>query len=53
MGKFPLVRKWFLNTFKNFNMDAAKEAIEQAIFAEIASATEKKIVAMPEMKSAS
>ena len=53
MGKFPLVRKWFLNTFKNFDMDAAKEAVEQAIFAEIASAAEKKVVAMPEMKSAS
>ena len=27
MGKFPLVRKWFLNTFKNFNMEKAKEEI--------------------------
>lgn len=27
MGKFPLVRKWFLNTFENFDMDAAKEEI--------------------------
>ena len=53
MGKFPLVRKWFLNTFKNFDMETAKAEIEQAIFAEIASATEKKVVAMPEMKSAS
>lgn len=42
MGKFPLVRKWFLNTFKNFDMETAKAEIEQAIFAEIASATEKK-----------
>ena len=52
MGKFPLVRKWFLNTFKNFDMAAAKEEIEQAIFAEIAAATEKKVVAMPEQKIA-
>ena len=42
MGKFPLVRKWFLNTFKNFDMATAKAEIEQAIFFEIASATEKK-----------
>lgn len=27
MGKFPLVRKWFLNTFENFDMDEAKEEI--------------------------
>ena len=53
MGKFPLVRKWFLNTFKNFDMATAKKEIEQAIFAEIASAaTEKKVVAMPEQKMA-
>lgn len=52
MGKFPLVRKWFLNTFKNFDMETAKAEIEQAIFAEIASATAKKIVAMPEQKMA-
>ena len=42
MGKFPLVRKWFLNTFKNFDMETAKAEIEQAIFAEIAAAAEKK-----------
>ena len=52
MGKFPLVRKWFLNTFKNFDMETAKAEIEQAIFAEITSAAEKKIVAMPEQKIA-
>ena len=54
MGKFPLVRKWFLNTFKNFDMETAKKEIEQAIFAEIA-ATEKKsaVLTMTEMKSAS
>ena len=55
MGKFPLVRKWFLNTFKNFDMETAKKEIEQAIFAEIAVATEKKsaVLTMTEMKSAS
>jgi len=52
MGKFPLVRKWFLNTFKNFDMETAKKEIEQAIFAEIAAATTKKVVAMPEQKIA-
>ena len=54
MGKFPLVRKWFLNTFTNFDMETAKKEIEQAIFAEIA-ATEKKspVLTMTEMKSAS
>lgn len=55
MGKFPLVRKWFLNTFKNFDMATAKAEIEQAIFAEITSAAENKatLIAMTEMKSAS
>ena len=52
MGKFPLVRKWFLNTFKNFDMAAAKEEIEEAIFSEIASSAEKKVVAMPEQQMA-
>ena len=46
MGKFPLVRKWFLNTFRDFDMTAAKEEIEKAIFTEIA-ATTKKVAAMP------
>lgn len=55
MGKFPLVRKWFLNAFKNFDMETAKKEIERAIFAEIAAATEKKsaVLTMTEMKSAS
>jgi len=52
MGKFPLVRKWFLNTFKNFDMETAKKEIEQAIFAEIASATDKKVIKMSEQKIA-
>ena len=37
MGKFPLVRKWFLNKFENFNMAKAKEEIEKAMFEKIAS----------------
>ena len=51
MGKFPLVRKWFLNTFENFNMELAKAEIEKAIFAEIAAAS-KKVIAMPDQKMA-
>lgn len=51
MGKFPLVRKWFLNTFENFNMELAKEEIEKAIFAEIAAAS-KKVIALPDQKMA-
>lgn len=44
IGKFPLVRKWFLNTFKDFDMEAAKEAIDEATFAKIAkNAIEKPI----------
>ena len=58
MGKFPLVRKWFLNTFKNFNMETAKEEIAKALLAEIAAVAataEKKsvVLTMAEMKSAS
>lgn len=30
MGKFPMVRSWFLHEFENFDMDAAKEAIINA-----------------------
>ena len=30
MGNFPLIRKWFLNTFKNFEMEEAKREIAQA-----------------------
>lgn len=30
MGNFPLIRKWFLNTFKNFEMEEAKNEITQA-----------------------
>ena len=53
MGKFPLVRKWFLDTFKDFDMKTAKAAIDQAIFAGIA-ATEKKstVITEPEQKNA-
>ena len=51
MGKFPLVRKWFLDTFKNFNMEEAKDQIVAAQIAKInaVSATNSKceVVDMP------
>ena len=58
-GKFSLGRKWFLDTFKNFDMDAAKTEIEKAILAEISGVTsaaevEKTLAfaAAPEQKKA-
>ena len=36
MGKFVMVRKWFLNTFKNFDMEEAKREIAKARLAAIA-----------------
>lgn len=36
MGKFVMVRKWFLNTFENFDMEEAKEKIAKARLAAIA-----------------
>ena len=30
LGRFSLVRKWFLSTFKEFDMEKAKEEIAQA-----------------------
>lgn len=49
MGKFPQVRKWFLDVFKNFNMADAKKEIEQARLVKIkaASAPENNVVDMP------
>lgn len=50
MGKFPLVRKWFLITFKNFNLEEAKKEIEQAALREISAASaekQSKVVDMP------
>ena len=51
MGKFPLVRKWFLDTFENFNMEEAKAQIAAAQIAKInaVSATNNKceVVNMP------
>ena len=35
MGKFPMVRSWFLHEFENFDKDAAKEAIMKAALEEI------------------
>lgn len=40
MGKFPLVRQWFLNTFKGFNMDLAKAEIQKAMLEKIEAAVE-------------
>ena len=42
MGKFPLVRKWFLNTFKNFNLEEAKKEIEQDALRKISAASAEK-----------
>ena len=36
MGKFVMARKWFLNTFKNFDMEEAKREIAKARLAAIA-----------------
>ena len=50
MGKFPLVRKWFLNTFKNFNLEEAKMEIEQDALRKISAASaekQSKVVDMP------
>ena len=50
MGKFPLVRKWFLDTFKNFNMEEAKGEITKAnldaIFA-VSANSKCEIIEMP------
>lgn len=49
-GKFPLVRKWFIDTFKDINMETAREEIEKSKIAEIkgVSAEQKdKVVPMP------
>ena len=54
LGKFPLVRKWFLNTFEGFDMDEAKEAIDQALLAKVSetSAESKcEVVAMPKAEN--
>ena len=50
MGKFPLVRKWFLETFENFNMEEAKGEITKAnldaIFA-VSANSKCEIIEMP------
>lgn len=35
IGKFPLVRKWFLDTFKNFDIEIAKEEITKRKLEEV------------------
>lgn len=50
MGKFPLVRRWFLNTFENFNMESAKKELTEAAVAKVISISaeqQNKIVDMP------
>lgn len=42
MGKFPLVRKWFLDTFEDFDMAAAKDEIAEAKMNKITSVAEQK-----------
>ena len=39
--KFPMVRKWFLETFPNFDMEAAKKEIEAAALAKIKSVNDE------------
>lgn len=42
LGKFPQTRKWFLDTFKDFNMDEAKEEIDAAFIKQIKTDAEEK-----------
>lgn len=50
LGQFRQARKWFFDTFKNFDMDAAKKEMEQAVLTVIrtpAAESESKIFNMP------
>lgn len=50
LGKFSMARKWFLDTFKNFDMSAAKKELDAAFVAEVktsAAEMERKIVDIP------
>lgn len=50
LGKFPLVRKWFLNTFEGFNLETAKEELTNANLGKVIAISadqQKKIVDMP------
>lgn len=54
MGKFPLVRKWFLNTFENFDMASAKEEIVAAQIAKINAVSAEgkcEVVSLPKMSA--
>ena len=42
LGQFPLVRRWFLNTFKDFDMATAKEELDEAELKKITAKTEQK-----------
>lgn len=35
MGSFPLVRKWFLSTFQNFDMTSAKAEIAESLLEKV------------------
>ena len=39
LGKFPTVRKWFLDTFKNFDVEEAKKEISEAVLVQIRTTT--------------
>ena len=63
LGKFPTVRKWFLDTFKNFDVEEAKKEISEAVLAQIRTATvstdndnssdsDTTVIQMPEQKTA-
>lgn len=50
LGQFQQARKWFFDTFKNFDMDAAKKEMEQAVLTVIrtpAAKSENRIFNMP------
>lgn len=50
MGKFPLVRRWFLDKFENFNMESAKEELKKAAVKKVISISaeqQTKVVDMP------
>lgn len=50
MGKFTLVRQWFLNTYKNFNMETANEELKKAAVKKVISISaeqQAKVVDMP------
>lgn len=52
MGKFPLVRRWFLDKFKNFNMETAKEELKKATIKKVISISagqQEKVLDLPKV----